>query len=154
MKIGIIIHSHTGNTLSVAEKIKAALEAKGHVAKIDRVEAVNEDPAAVANLSLKSIPDTGDYDFVVFGAPVRAFSLSPAMKLYLKTYAALDGKKVNCFVTQQLPMSWMGGSRALKQMTDACKARGASVFETGIVNWSAKSKDKQITDFLERLNNI
>ncbi len=30
MKIGIIVHSHTGNTLSVAQKIKERLVSGGH----------------------------------------------------------------------------------------------------------------------------
>ena len=42
MNIGIIIHSFTGNTLSVAEKIRDELGKSGHKASIERVKAVGE----------------------------------------------------------------------------------------------------------------
>lgn len=69
MKVGIIIHSHTGNTLSVAERLKEKLVAVGHQATIDQVTAVNEDPSA--KVELKTMPDTSTYDALIFGAPVR-----------------------------------------------------------------------------------
>lgn len=94
MKVGIIVHSHTGNTLSVAEKLKDAIAAKGHTVSLERVSAVNEDPSAQGPVELKDIPEVGSYDAIVFGAPVRAFSLTPAMKAYLSQLSTLKDKKV------------------------------------------------------------
>ncbi|MGA1873758.1 MAG: hypothetical protein ACMUHY_08805, partial [Thermoplasmatota archaeon] len=37
MRIGIILYSQTGNTLSVAERIRDRLTKKGHTVKIDKV---------------------------------------------------------------------------------------------------------------------
>ena len=39
VKVGIIIHSHTGNTLAVAEKLQERLMEAGHQAEIQRVTA-------------------------------------------------------------------------------------------------------------------
>ncbi len=40
MKIGIIVYSQTGNTFSVAEKLKAKLTAAGHNVNIERLTTV------------------------------------------------------------------------------------------------------------------
>ena len=153
MNIGIIVHSHTGNTLSVAEKLKENLLSKGHLVTLEQVTAVNEDPAAATNVELKTIPDITGYDMLVFGAPVRAFSLSPVMLLYLNQLPSLQGKKVSCFVTQQLQFAWMGGNRSIKQMKKSVIAKNGTVHETGVVNWSSKKREELVTDLVNRITN-
>ncbi|MCX7745354.1 MAG: flavodoxin domain-containing protein [Clostridia bacterium] len=151
MKVGIIVHSHTGHTLSVAQRLKDMLAAKGHDVNLEQVTAVNEEPSSGGNTELKTIPDIHAYDVLIFGAPVRAFSLSPVMKVYLSQLRSLKGKKIGCFLTQHFPYSWMGGNRSIKQMKRICEAKGEMVFETGIVNWSHKNRERKINDVLERL---
>lgn len=153
MNIGIIIHSYTGNTHSVAEKIKNALVEEGQMVTIDRVTAVNEDPNAAGNIRLKSVPDISDYDVIIFGAPVRAFSLSPVMKLYISGLKSIEGKKTGCYVTQFFPFACMGGNNAIRQIVKLCKTKGAAVFETGIVNWS-NNKDKKIGRVVSKMSSF
>jgi flavodoxin len=150
MNAGIIVYSQTGNTLSVAEKLKQALEANGHTVNIGKVEASGEDPGSPASIKLESAPDITPYDYVIFASPVHAFSLAPAMKTYLSQVSSLTGKKVCCFVTQQLKKAWMGGNRAVRQIETACKVNGADIIESGVVNWSSNTRDKQIDDIVER----
>ena len=152
MKIGIIIHSHTGNTLTVAEKIREALFEQGHNAEVRRVRAVNEDPSSSVNLRLAEEPDAGAYDALVFGAPVRAFSLSPVMALYFKGLAPRESKPAACFVTQHFKRPWMGGNRAVKQMRAACAAAGAQVLHTGVVNWSGPLREQQTDEIVKRFS--
>ena len=154
MKVGIIVHSHTGNTLSVAEKLKDALTAKSHTVTLERVNAVNEDPSAQGPVELKDIPEVGSYDALIFGAPVRAFSLTPTMKAYLAQISALKGKKVGCFTTQHFPFAWMGGNKAISQMKSACEAKGAVLFSTGVVNWSSKKREEKIANVLKNLSEL
>jgi len=154
MKVGIIVHSHTGNTLSVAEKLKDTIAAKGHTVTLERVLAVNEDPSAQGPVEFKSIPDVSSYDALVFGAPVRGFSLTPTMTAYLAQLQALKGKKVSCFVTQQLPFAWMGGNRTIGQIKNACEAKGAVPSSTGIVNWGSKKREDKIANVLKKLSDI
>lgn len=151
MNIGIIVHSHTGNTLSVAEKLKEKFLSEGHLVNLEQVTAVNEDPAAAANVDLKTIPDTVGYDMLIFGAPVRAFSLSPVMLLYLNQLPSLQDIKISCFVTQQLPFAWLGGNRSIKQMKKAVIAKNGTVQKSGVVNWSSKKRDDLITDLINIL---
>lgn len=153
MKIGIIIHSHTGNTLSVGERLKESLAAGGHTVQLERVTAVNEDPNSREPVRLKSIPDIVQYDAVILGAPVRAFSLSPVMKAYLSQMTKLSGKKICCFVTEYFPKPWMGGNRSIKQMIRAIEQKGGKVASAGVVNWSAKAREEQINELGSGLKN-
>lgn len=154
MKVGIIVHSYTENTLSVARKLQEKLEAKGYQVVLDRVVAVNENPNAAANIILKSIPDTSSYDTIIFAAPVRAFSLSPVMKIYLNQLASLEGKKIGCFVTEHLPLPWMGGNQAIKVMSHLIQKKGGNLLVTGIVNWSNKNREIMITEVVDRLTSV
>jgi flavodoxin len=151
MNIGIIVYSHTGNTLSVAQRLKDRLTGEGNTVAIEQVEAVNEDPRTAVKVVLKTIPDISKYDVLLFGSPVHGFSLAPVMKEYLSQVPSLKGKKVGCFVTHQLPFQWMGGTKTIKQMQGLCEAKGESVYGAGIVNWSSKQREKNIDDVLERL---
>jgi len=153
MKVGIIVHSHTGNTLSVAQKLKDALLAAGHSVNLEQVVAVNEDPSKT-DFKLETIPDTSDYETLIFAAPVRAFSLSPIMKAYLAQVPSLQGKTIGCFVTQHFPYPWMGGSRSVKQMQKACKSNGVNVIVTGIVNWTHKKRESKIADVIEAMTRL
>jgi flavorubredoxin len=145
MDIGIIVYSQTGNTLSVAEKLKDALAAKGHKVKIDKVTAEGE-VGPGQPFTLKSKPDPGKYEALVFAAPVMAFTLNPAMKAYLGQMPSVDGKKAGCFVTQQLPAGWMGGNRAVKIISRALRDKGADVCSSAIVHWKDEIKRGQQID--------
>ncbi len=154
MKIGIVIHSHTGNTLVVAEKLLEAFQNEGHTAQIERVTAVNEDPNSKEKLQLANCPEVAGFDVIIIGAPVRAFSLSPVMIAYLEQLPQIHCNKVACFVTQQLPKAWMGGNRAIRQIVSAVLPKGVKVAETGIINWSGKTRDAQIDEVVGRFSRV
>ena len=151
MKIGIIIHSNTGNTLHVGERLKDAFLASGHTVHLERVRALNEDPKAKVMVKLEEVPDITKYDYVILGAPVRAFSLSPVMRAYLAQLPDLSEKKIACFVTQHFPKPWMGGNGAIKQMVNAVTQKGGKLSDKGIINWSSGARENQINDVLVRL---
>lgn len=154
MKVGIIVHSHTGNTLNVAKRLKERLEKEGHLVNLERVEAINENPSDAKNVQLKTSPDVLGYDIIFFGAPVWAFSLSSVMSTYLAQLPSLEGKKIGSFITQQLAFTWMGGNRSLKQMNRACQEKGAIIADSGIINWSRKERENNIDRLVERLGRI
>lgn len=148
MKIGIIIHSQTGNTQSVAEKLQEKLLEAGHTVTIEKVRATNDNQLDIQKINLVKAPDISGYDVVIFGAPVRAFSLSPVFAAYLGHLGTLQRKTVVCFVTQFFPFAWMGGSRAIKQMKNFCELRGGRVISSGIVNWSRPDRATQVAKFV------
>ncbi len=151
MKVGIIVHSYTGNTLSVAQRLKDQLVEANYLVELKQVTAVDEKPSEAGNIQLKTIPDVNDYDGLIFGAPVRAFSLSPAMKAYLLQLPSLAGKKVGCFVTQHFRYKWMGGNRSIKQMKKICRDKGTDIWASGIINWSHPQREEQIAEAVESL---
>lgn len=157
MKIGIIVHSATGNTYSVVTKLKEKLEAAGHSVNIERISPLGGE-SSYANdatkVRLDTLPDTGKYDALIFGAPVRGFSLSPVMAACLGQITSLSKKKVACMVTQSFPYPWMGGNRAIAQMIQLCQAKGSTVCGTGIVNWMSSRRGKAITDTVEKLASL
>jgi flavodoxin len=157
MKIGLIIFSRTGNTYSVAEKLRNRLSANGHEAIIERVtydEAAGRKETDPNKVLLTNIPDPEKYDALVFGSPVEGFSTSIAMSAYLSRLGPLNGRKVACLATQMFPYAWLGGNRTISQMSKVCSEKGANVTGGGIVNWSCKDRDKRINDTVERLSSI
>lgn len=152
MKIGIIVHSHTGNTLKVAMQLEAALVAAGNVVTLGRVESESKETNMQGPVKLVSAPDPTPYETVVFAAPVWAFSLNPVMKAYLAQIPDLRGKCVVGFVTHHFALPWLGGNRAVRQLKVALEAKGAQVMKTGIVNWSGKALDAQIDHVVSELS--
>jgi flavodoxin len=154
MKIGIIVYSRTGNTLSVALKLKEKLSKAGHAAEIERVTTDGEIRPGAKNLPLKTLPEVSTYQALVFAAPVLAFSLSPVMKSYLPQITSLKGKKVALLVTQYFPFKWMGGNQAVGIMTKICRLKGADVSASGIINWSKKNRNQQITEVVDLISGL
>ena len=154
MKIGIIVFSRTGNTLSVAEKLKEELGAKGHDPELLRVIPARDDLKAKPPMEFKSAPTVDAYDVLLFGSPVWGFQLSTVMQAYLEQLPPLEGKKVGCFVTHMFPFAWLGGNSTIKQFKQICETKGGKVLATGIVNWSSKGREKDIAITVEKLSNI
>ncbi|MGP6147297.1 flavodoxin family protein [Jeotgalibaca sp. A122] len=150
MKIGIIIHSKTGNTLSVAQRLLENLLALGHFCKVEKVVATNDEEMDPSKIVLENQPDLTGYDCLILAAPVRAFSLSPVMKAYLARASQLSKEKVFCYVTEGFPFSSMGGNRAIKQFNNIIEAKGAIVEATGIINWSNPRREKQIVQLVNK----
>jgi flavodoxin len=153
MKIGIILYSYTGNTLSVAERLKVVLCNKGHEVSLERIKAIDEDPNSGKPILLAEIPDASQYDEIIFGAPVRAFSLNPIMKVYLGKLPDLQGKNISCFVTEYFPKAWMGGNNAIKQMKRIVREKNGNIIHCGVINWSNSKREEQINEMLTLFSN-
>jgi flavodoxin len=148
MNVGIVVYSKTGNSLSVAEKVKKDLERKGFSVTMLAIEASGEGP----NTKLISAPDISSYDTLVFASPVQAFSLALPMKSYLENMASLKDKKVFCFVTQHLKKAWMGGNHAVKQIKEECIKKEGSISYSGVINWSSSKREDQINEIVKTIS--
>ncbi len=154
MNIGIIVYSQTGNTLSVAERLKGELEKSGHEAALEQVSVVGGRKQGDRSFQLETTPEPGGYDALVFGSSVEAFSLSPVLAGYLEQVDSLQGKTVACLVTQQFPYPWMGGNRAIRQMRKLCESKGASICGTAIVNWAKSRREITTAKAVRRLRGL
>lgn len=153
MNIGIIVYSETGNTYSVAQKIKDSISDSGHNIVVKKLETIEKNKKK-KDYNLKEYPDLSKYDLLIFASYVEAFSLSLAMQNYFKDIESLNGKKVFCFVTKALFFNWTGGNRAIRQMKRMCKSKGASILGSGIVKWRDKDRENDIFALLEKVSNI
>ncbi len=150
MKIGIIVHSQTGNTYSVAQTIQEALSRKGYSVNIERISTVNDKETDINKIQFKTLPNLKSYDALVFGAPVHAFNLCPGMSAYMSQIQSLQGKKIACYVTKGLPLTGTGGNQAISKMKKLCESKGGNVCGSGIVVWN-KGREKQITKIAEEM---
>ncbi|MEA3453745.1 MAG: flavodoxin [Candidatus Caldatribacteriota bacterium] len=154
MNIGIILYSQTGHTYYVSLKLKEKLITDGHSVNIERLKVIGEVGSGIKDIKFETLPDTETYDVLVFGSPVQAFSLSSVMASYLTQIASLQGKKVAFLVTQFFPFPWMGGNRTVGQMKKICESKGAAVCGAEIVNWSNPSREKRITEVVEKFSKL
>lgn len=135
MNIGIIVHSQSGHTLLVANKLHNQLQQAGHSVSLERIAAVNDKITDVKAIKLKSIPNLNQYDVVILGAPVHGFALSIVMQAFLHQLPDTKNKVVMGYVTQFFPHPSMGGNQAIQQLTTLCHDKNLVVSRTGIVNW-------------------
>ncbi|MFZ5353422.1 MAG: flavodoxin family protein [Bacillota bacterium] len=154
MKIGIIIHSHSGNTQYVAERLQEKLETAGHNVIIEKIIPADNNPDTIkySDIVLKNMPDISPYEMLIFAGPVRGASASPVLAAYLTKLSTLKNKKVACFVTEAFPFPWMGGNRAVRQLIGFCEKKGVDVRLTGIINWMNSKREKMIEDLIERFS--
>ena len=154
MKIGIIVHSQTNNTNSVALKLQEKLTQAGNEVDVKKVTMVGGDrPEDKKKIQLENTPDVSQYDSLILGAPVHAFALAPAMQIYMEQLPSLGNKKVALFVTKKLRFEWTGGSRAIGQMKNYIFSKGGNVMGTGIVVWN-KQQDQKITDLVNYFSGL
>lgn len=150
MKIGIIVYSQTGNTLSVAEKLQQRLTQRGDTAEILRIVVEGGDFQSKTPLKIVEAPDPRGFDAVVFASPVQAFSLAQAMILYFQQTPAPDAEKVFFFTTQHLKKPWLGANHAIRQAKALLKAKGTELTLSGSVQWSSEKREEQIGNLVEQ----
>jgi len=154
MKIGMIVYSKTGNTNLVAERVKDALISHGHEVSLHRFSAETEAPQSNKAIRLTANPDPNGYDLLIFGAPVQAFSLDPAMIMYVKQLSGLKPVPSAIFITQQLKKPWLGGNHATRQLIKLLQEKGLTSMSMGIANWSNPIRESQIASIVEKSCNF
>ncbi len=154
MKIGIIVYSQTGNTYSIAEKLRDKLLAIGHSVNIERITPVDSKQMDLKKIQIERVPDIAAYEALIFCSPVQAFSLAPVMTAYMTQISSLANKKIACFVTEFFPFAWLGGNNAIIKMKKTCESKGGTVSRTGVVNWSNKQRERQIADIVENFSTL
>ena len=140
MKIGVIVHSQTGNTLRVAECIQKKLLEKIDDVELIRIKTIGDVKNITKPIVLDQMPSIEKYDAIVFGAWIQGFNLHAGMKVYISQLSSLKDKKITCFVTQYFPYKWMGGTIGLSQLKKLISLKDGIVNVSGIVNWSKRKK--------------
>jgi len=153
MNIGIIVHSHTGHTLSVAKKLEGKLSAAGHTVALEQVEPAEPAKLSATSAELKTKPAIDPYDALVFGSPVWGGRMSAPMTSYLEQIPSLEGKKVACLVTHFFFRGW-GADQTLTLMKEVCESKGATVCGSGSVRWFSLGRKRQISKVVDSLSTL
>lgn len=153
MKIGIVVHSYTGNTYEVAKKLEDKLKESGKDVEIWRVSMVGGDKPKGKDIEFKNPPEIEKYDALIFGSPVHAFALSLAMKTYLEQIPSLQDKKIALYVTKNLRFNWTGGNQAIQKMRKICQSKGGIIVGTGIIVWN-KQRHKKIAELVQKFSEL
>lgn len=146
MNIGLVIHSKTGNTLSVAEKLKSVLLSLGHEVTLMKLHPLNPDVSKAAEVQLETLPVVKPFDALILGAPVWGFQLSPVMQYYLKNTVFKPGAQVSVFVTQYFPFAFLGGNNAIRTYQKLLGEKNIRTVSNFVVGWSNERKRIQSMD--------
>jgi flavodoxin len=152
VNIGLIVYSLSGNTLSVAMKLKEKLSAAGHAVTPERIEAVGPAKLSSEDAALKSRPALDTYDAVIFGCPVRGGTPAPPMARYLEQLPSLAGKEVAILVTGFFPVADWGRNQTLVQLKETCESKGARVLGAESVGWFSLNRGRQISRAVDSLS--
>lgn len=152
MNIGMIIYSHTGNTLSVAEKLKEKLFEAGHTVSLERLETVGPATLATEGDPLKTQPAVDPYDALVLGCPVRGGAPAPPMLTFLEHVESLEGKHIVCLVTGFFPFDGWGRNQTVAQLKEICESKGATFHGAESIGWFSLNRKQQISDAVNGLN--
>ena len=140
MNVAMVIHSQTGHTEYLAHKIGDMLKSRGQKSDYLKLNVTGSEKHSNKDIKFKEMPDLSSYDTIIFGSHVEAFRLAEAMQTYLDNMDMIEGKKAICLLTQALPFKWMGAGKALRQMEEALKKKGADVTAKKSISWSNKQK--------------
>lgn len=140
MIIGIIIHSKSGNTLSIAREIEGILQEKHTVELIELKESF---PIEVPNIS--------SYDSLIFGSSVESLAIEAHMKRVMKKLPSLKGKKVFNFTNQFFPFSFLGGMQARNTMRRVVSKKGAHLLGETIIHWLPAKKKRSDMESLKTM---
>ncbi|MBS3990570.1 MAG: flavodoxin family protein [Erysipelothrix sp.] len=146
MNISIIVHSQTGNTLSVAQKLKTRLEETGHfvslshIKDIDSKDTSNQQPGTI--FLGDELPEKSDV--LVLAGWVQAFSLCQGFSSFLNNWSTIKAHQTHVFVTHHFPYAWMGGNNAVSQIKSILSNQNITVSSSKVFNWSNKNNPKQI----------
>ncbi len=137
MRICIIVHSAVGTTLKFANIISQKLQKEGH--SVDVVQLKTDIPVVAGsirqpmNFKIINLPDVSTYDIILAGGPVWAFSISTVIYKCITTFSDMKGKKFLPFVTMGFFLPGMGGTNALKLMSQVARDLGADVLPGAVV---------------------
>lgn len=151
MNIGIIVHSQSGCTASVARALDAAFTARGDSCSTKLLRTSGNVAPRSKSFEIKSAPPVDEYDTIILGAPVWAFCASPVIMKYISGLENVKGKKVLCFVTKGLPFNWTGGTRAIRQMEGGFELTGATLLPGAIITTTATHIKGKMQRFVDNI---
>ncbi|MEN8907947.1 MAG: hypothetical protein ABF289_18500 [Clostridiales bacterium] len=146
MRIGIIVHSVSGKTKSIAEMLKDRAP-DSYSVTVEEVKPTSDWKTGDKNVNLEVSPAIDGYDVLIIGAPIMAFSIDPVMKTYLTGIDSFNNKKIAVFATKSLPFYWTGGYQGLGKMSKICKEKNGIILVEKIIHNKKKIDEETFDEF-------
>jgi flavodoxin len=157
MKILIVYYSRDGHTRTIAKEMSSIL-----AADIEEIREMKKRKGIIGWLSAgqdsflkrtvvieNSVIDPTNYDLVIIGTPVWAWTMSPGVRAWLKKYGK-NLKKVIFFVT----MGGSGDKRTFADMTKLCAnpplLTASFIDKTIDTKWYQAELDKFLREIREK----
>ncbi len=135
MKIGIFVHSQSGNTARLALAVTHALREKGHDVSVELLRPVGKIRLGAGRVEFRNLPDASGFDVVLMGGPMRFLNASPVLISAVKQMKGLAGKKTLYFLTSFFPNGISGSARAHATMTGLFAGQGSVCLEGCSLAW-------------------
>ena len=151
MKIGIFVHSQSGNTARLALAVTHALREKGQEVDVELLRPIGKIHPGIRHVEFKSLPEIEGYDMVIFAGPVWGFNASPVVVSLLHQISGLNGKKTMFFLTSGFPGPLSGWNRAHKKIRELLEESNATVIEGESLFWGLWCSKKKLDTAVERI---
>ena len=158
MKTLVVYYSRTGLTRKIAALISTKL--KVNLDEIiddkDRSGAIGymtggKDAMKKILTKISHAEDPREYDLIIIGGPVWAWTICPAVRTYLDQNAdALKIKKVAFFATQ----SSDGADKAFKAMEDILREKPIATLTINGKDFRSELHSQKTDSFIETLKNV
>jgi NAD(P)H dehydrogenase (quinone) len=154
MHIGIVIHSQSGHTATVAKAIAEKFREAGHEVDIKLLLTTGMPRPGSRRFTICNAPDEEDmaqWEAILVGGPVWGLKASPVIIEFLTWLKKLDGKKALSFVTHGLPWPALGAHQAISAMNEDLNASGGTVMPGEILHYFFGVKKEKLNAAAERI---
>lgn len=155
MQILISYFTRTGNTRTVASSIQEI--SGGELEEISETDnrdglggylACGKDSILNKPVHINPVRyNPGNYDLLIVGTPVWAFTMAPAMRVYLQEYAERPGGEIAFFCTERLT----GHNRTFKDMETICHQSPAATLTIKARDLNTERAPALIRQFVDTL---
>lgn len=152
MKIGVFVHSQTGNTAKLGLAVVHALREKGHDVAIELLRPAGRVNPGSKNIEFRNLPDAARFEAVLFGGPIWAHNVSPVITSAITQIAGLKGKKTLFFLTSFFPPSLSGCKRSQAAVRSLLEETGASVLTGESLSWGFWCGKKKLESAAARIS--
>jgi len=156
MKVCIIVHSKTGNTLKLAEITAEILRMRGCEVELVHLQTASPvigiQPGKRFDFQIINQPSVEDADVILAGGPVWAFSIAPVVQQCIRLIPTLKGKLFVPFATMAFPFKWLGGNGAVTKLAEEALAKDAKVRSGIVAQGHGKNRDQNLQEAAEQLS--
>ena len=152
MNIGIFVHSQSGHSSAMGMAITKKLREKGHEVDIELMKPIGRLRPRMKHVEFREdVPNFSQYDAVIFGGPIWAFTASPVVSAFIKEIPTLKGKKALYFSTSGFPTPLSGAKGGHKKLAVLLEEIGATVLEGESFFWGFIPSKKRMEAAAERI---